>query len=127
MPAGAGAPITLTISITNHSNGVVPVVFRSLAPPLGDAMSIRDARGHDVARVVECGSGFSGSGSNYMVVLPPGGVAAWDFPYNAATRVIDRQCNVTLRPFAPGTYDVSTPVPVVQLPNAIARGTLRVQ
>lgn len=122
-----GAPMTVVVSITNHSNKTVPVVLDEQAPWLMNDLSIVDASGKDVAREAQCGEGFSASGSNYMVVLPPNGFAEWRLPWNAATEVVDKSCTHSKRALPIGTYTLDVPLQLEQIPNAIAHGTLRVQ
>ncbi len=126
-PVRSGAQMTIVISIKNTSSADVPVVIREGAPWLQNALSMRNASGAEMARGGECGQGFSASNASYLVVLPPAGIAEWKLPWQAATRVTDRACNPTWRPLAPGTYALSVPVLLWQLPNAIARGTMLVQ
>lgn len=126
-PVRGGSPMTIVISIKNTSNADVPVVIREGAPWLQNALHVRNASGSDVARAEECGQGASGSLTTYLVLLPPSGVAEWHLSWQASTRVTDRACNATWRPFAPGTYSLAVPLLLLQIPNAIARGTMIVQ
>jgi hypothetical protein len=123
-PVNSGAPMTIVVSITNRSRADLPVVFGELAPHVESVLGIEDARHHEVARDGRSRSGDVSSASDYLVVLPAGGVAEWRFPWRAATRM---SCTGAWQPLVFGAYGIELPLPLVQFPHAIARGTMRVQ
>jgi hypothetical protein len=126
----SGDPITFVVTIANKTQTHLPVVLENAGPHLINQLHMSDARGHEVARDGPCGQGFGSTPTNYMIVIAPGGVAEWRFPWRASTVVTDDGCNESQRPLPTGTYAVTIPVSVGQLKSASAReahGTLRVQ
>jgi len=123
-PITSGAAMTIVVTITNRSRGDLPIVFSELAPHLQNALGIQDARRNEVARDERCRSGYINSPSDFLVVLPSSGVAEWRLPWRASTLM---SCSGAWQPLVFGAYGIEVRLPLVQFPNAIARGTMRVQ
>jgi hypothetical protein len=89
---------TVHLVARNTSAAALPLLVYG---PGALTVDIFDARGRNVTNVGGCGSGYSGSGIDFLISLDPGGELDLDVVWKAASYDGCRQIWV---PLAPGTY-----------------------